>query len=167
MALDDMAVYIENLGVYVEGGSTGAWFHFPLNEEEIAERIGLNSYYEEYAIHDTENFPCHVNEYTSIEELNRLYETIQDFPEEVLDQLDDFISYFGSLEELADNLDRICCYTGCETMADVAYHFAYELNTLGGIPPSLQYYIDCEAYGRDLEIEGYFIQTRYGMCEIK
>ena len=25
MALDDMAVYIENLGVYVEGGSTGAW----------------------------------------------------------------------------------------------------------------------------------------------
>ena len=28
MALDDMAVYIENLGVYVEGGSTGAWFHF-------------------------------------------------------------------------------------------------------------------------------------------
>ena len=42
MALDDMAVYIENLGVYVEGGSTGAWFHFPLNEEEIAERIGLN-----------------------------------------------------------------------------------------------------------------------------
>ena len=52
-------------------------------------------------------------------------------------------------------------------MADVAYHFAYELNTLGEIPPSLQYYIDCEAYGRDLEIEGYFIQTRYGMCEIK
>ena len=72
-----------------------------------------------------------------------------------------------SLEELADNLDRICCYSGCETMADVAYHFAYELNTLGEIPPSLQYYIDCEAYGRDLEIEGYFIQTRYGMCEIK
>ena len=57
-----------------------AWFHFPLNEEEIAERIGLNSNYEEYAIHDTENFPCHVNEYTSIEELNRLYEMIQDFP---------------------------------------------------------------------------------------
>ena len=167
MALDDMAVYIENLGVYVEGGSTGAWFHFPLNEEKIAERIGLNSNYEEYAIHDTENFPCHVNEYTSLEELNRLYETIQDFPEEVLDQLDDFISYFGSLEELADNLDRICCYSGCETMTDVAYHFAYELNTLGEIPPSLQYYIDCEAYGRDLEIEGYFIQTRYGMCEIK
>ena len=72
-----------------------------------------------------------------------------------------------SLEELADNLDRICCYSGCETMADVAYHFSYELNTLGEIPSSLQYYIDCEAYGRDLEIEGYFIQTRYGMCEIK
>ena len=110
-----------------------------MNEEEIAERIGLNGNYEEYAIHDTENFPCHVNEYTSIEELNRLYETIQDFPEEVLDRLDDFISYFGSLEELADNLDRICCYSGCETMADVAYYLFVTL--IVGVTLYLRFHI--------------------------
>ena len=57
MSIDDMAVYIANLGDYVEGGVKGAWFRFPLNEEEIRERIGLNGRYEEYAIHDTENFP--------------------------------------------------------------------------------------------------------------
>lgn len=165
--VDDMRVYIANLGKYNEGELVGDWFSFPIDEEDVAERIGLNSTYEEYAVHDTDNFPCEVGEYISIKELNDLYYTILDFPEEVLDQLDNFISYFGSLEELADNLDRICCYSGCETMEDVAYHFAYELNTLGEIPPDLQYYIDCEAYGRDLEIEGYFIQTRYGMCEIK
>lgn len=62
----------------------------------------LNGRYEEYAIHDSENFPCELEEYTSIEELNRIYELIQDFPEEVLDNLDDFISYYGDLEELAD-----------------------------------------------------------------
>ena len=28
-------------------------------------------------------------------------------------------------------------------------------------------YIDCEAYGRDIEIQDYFVKTRYGMCEIK
>lgn len=69
--------------------------------------------------------------------------------------------------EQVEELLGIYCYPDCETMADVAYHFIYELNALGEIPPSLEYYIDCEAYGRDLEIEGYFIQTRYGMCEIK
>lgn len=165
--VEDMRVYIANLGKYNEGELVGDWFSFPIDEEDVAERIGLNDRYEEYAVHDTDNLPMEIEEYISIRELNDLYYTIQDFPEEVLDQLDNFISYFGSLEELADNLDRIICYTGCETMADVAYHFAYELNTLGEIPPSLQYYIDCEAYGRDLEIEGYFIETRYGMCEIK
>lgn len=102
----------------------------------------------------------------SIEELNDLYEMIQDFPEEVLEKLEDFKSYFGSIEELAENLDRIICYSDCETMADVAYHFAFELNTLGDIPPAMEYYLDCEAYGRDLELEGYFIETSYGMCEI-
>lgn len=166
MACEDMAVFIENLGVYVEGGTTGAWFRFPINEEEVRERIGLNGRYEEYAIHDTDNCPMEIEEYTSIEELNRMYEMIQDFPAEVLDNLDAFKSYFGSVEELAENLDRIICYSGCETMADVAYHFAFELNTLGDIPPAMEYYLDCEAYGRDLEIEGYFIETSYGMCEI-
>lgn len=87
MSVDDMAVYIANLGDYVEGDVKGAWFHFPLDEEEIAERIGLNGRYEEYVIHDSENFPCELEEYTSIEELNRIYELIQDFPEEVLDIL--------------------------------------------------------------------------------
>lgn len=166
MACEDMAVYITNLGKYNEGELVGGWFSFPIDEEDVAERIGLNEYYEEYAVHDTDNFPCEVGEYMSIEELNDLYEMIQDFPEEVLDKLDDFKSYFGSIEELAENLDRIICYSGCETMADVAYHFAFELNTLGDIPPAMEYYLDCEAYGRDLEIEGYFIETSYGMCEI-
>ena len=63
MSVDDMAVYIANLGDYVEGDVKGAWFHFPLDEEEIAERIGLNERYEEYAIHDSENFPCELRIY--------------------------------------------------------------------------------------------------------
>lgn len=120
MSIDDMAVYIANLGDYVEGGVKGAWFRFPLNEEEIRERIGLNGRYEEYAIHDTENFPMKIEEYTSIDELNRIYELIQDFPEEVLDKLDDFVSYYGSVEELADHIDDIICYSGCNSMEDVA-----------------------------------------------
>ena len=51
--IDDMQVYIANLGKYNEGELVGDWFSFPLDEEVIAERIGLNAEYEEYAIHDT------------------------------------------------------------------------------------------------------------------
>ena len=70
--IDDMQVYIANLGKYNEGELVGDWFSFPLDEEVIAERIGLNAEYEEYAIHDTDNFPMEISEYISIEELNRI-----------------------------------------------------------------------------------------------
>ena len=74
--IDDMQVYIANLGKYNEGELVGDWFSFPLDEEVIAERIGLNAEYEEYAIHDTDNFPMEISEYISIEELNRIYEQL-------------------------------------------------------------------------------------------
>ena len=44
--IDDMQVYIANLGKYNEGELVGDWFSFPLDEEVIAERIGLKADYE-------------------------------------------------------------------------------------------------------------------------
>ena len=63
--IDDMAVYIANLGKYNEGYLVGAWFTFPIDEEDVKEKIGLNEQYEEYAIHDTDNFPIAIGEYTA------------------------------------------------------------------------------------------------------
>ena len=63
--MDDMQVYIANLGKYNEGELVGAWFTFPIDFEEVKEKIGLNDEYEEYAIHDYE-LPFTVDEYTSI-----------------------------------------------------------------------------------------------------
>ena len=166
MAYEDMAVYIANLGKYNEGYLVGDWFTFPIDEEDVAERIGLNEYYEEYAVHDTENFPMTIKEFTSIEELNRIYDMIQELPDHILEALDEFKSYYGSLEELVDHKDEIYLYSECETMTDVAYLFIDELNALGDIPSYLENYIDYEAYGRDLSINGTFIETSYGMCEI-
>ena len=84
----------------------------------------------------------------------------------ITDSLDEFVSNYGSLEELYDHKDDMILYAGCEDMTDVAYYFIDELQALGDIPPSLQNYIDYEAYGRDLSFEGTFIETSYGMCEI-
>lgn len=165
--VDDMRVYIANLGKYNEGYLVGDWFSFPLDEEEIAERIGLNAEYEEYAVHDTDNFPCEVSEYASIDELNNLYEMISELDDYIIDQLDEFISHYGTIEELVDHKDDIYFYPDCDNMEDVAHYYIDELQTLGEIPPSLSNYIDYEAYGRDLEIGGRFIETSRGMCEIQ
>ena len=89
--IDDMQVYIANLGKYNEGELVGDWFSFPLDEEVIAERIGLNAEYEEYAIHDTDNFPMEISEYISISELNRIYEQLEELPDYLLDDLDSFV----------------------------------------------------------------------------
>lgn len=164
--MDDMRVYIANLGKYNEGELVGDWFSFPLDEEEIEERIGLNGEYEEYAVHDTDNFPCEVSEYASIDELNRLYEMIEELPSEVVDSLEDFILHFGSLEAVCEHVDDIVFYSDCDSMEDVARYYVEELQSLGEIPASLEYYIDYEAYGRDLEIGGTFIESSRGMCEI-
>ena len=79
--VEDMRVYIANLGKYNEGYLVGDWFSFPIDEEDVAERIGLNERYEEYAVHDTENFPIEIGEYISIEELNEMFEMIEELPD--------------------------------------------------------------------------------------
>ena len=78
----------------------------------------------------------------------------------------EFISHYGTLEEVVEHKDDIYYYPDCETMTDVAYYYIDELQALGDIPPSLQNYIDYEAYGRDLDMGGCFIETSRGMCEI-
>ena len=96
--VEDMRVYIANLGKYNEGYLVGDWFSFPIDEEDVAERIGLNERYEEYAVHDTENFPIEIGEYISIEELNEMFEMICELPDFIIDSLDEFVSHYGSLE---------------------------------------------------------------------
>lgn len=164
--VDDMRVYIANLGKYNEGELVGDWFSFPIDEEDVAERIGLNSYYEKYAVHDTDNFPIEIGEYISIRELNEMYEMICELPDYITDALNEFVSHYGSLEEVYEHKDDIYFYPDCEDMTDIAYYFIDELQVLGEIPLPLQNYIDYEAYGRDLSIEGTFIETSRGICEI-
>ena len=96
--IDDMAVYIANLGEYNEGYLVGAWFTFPIDEEDVKEKIGLNEQYEEYAIYDTDNFPIAIGEYVSIEELNEMYEMIEELPDYSTDPdvQATFKKYFGN-----------------------------------------------------------------------
>lgn len=164
--IEDMTVYIANLGKYNEGELVGDWFTFPIDEEKVKERIGLNELYEEYAIHDTENFPVDIGEYVSISELNRMYEMIEELPEYIVGNLNVFISHYGTLEEVVEHADEIYYYPDCDTMNDVAHYYIDELGMLNEVPEYLRNYIDYDAYGRDLKIGGFFVETPYGICEI-
>ena len=160
-----MRIYIANLGKYNEGELVGAWFTPPVDFDEVKERIGLNDEYEEYAIHDYE-LPFEIDEYTPIEEVNRLCEMVEDLPEDIQAELHELQSYFGSIEELCEHENDIIHYPDCEDMADVARYYIEETGALGEVPASLQNYIDYEAYGRDLEISGSFVVTNHGVFEI-
>ena len=160
-----MRIYIANLGKYNEGELVGAWFTPPVDFEEVKERIGLNDEYEEYAIHDYE-LPFAIDEYTPIEEVNRLCEMVEDLPEYIQEELSELQSYFGSIEELCEHEDDIICHSGCDDMADVARYYLEETGQLGELPAHLQNYIDYAAYGRDMELEGTFVITNHGVYEI-
>ena len=59
--IDDMAVYIANLGKYNEGYLVGAWFTFPIDEEDVKEKIGCKSHFRLYHFHNiTDSYVCHI-----------------------------------------------------------------------------------------------------------
>ena len=69
------------------------------------------------------------------------------------------------MEELCEHADDIIHYPDCDDMTDVAYYFIDECQSLGEIPDRIRSYIDYEAYGRDLDLEGRFVVTNHGVFE--
>ena len=162
-----MQVYIANLGKYNEGESVGAWFSLPIDFEDVAEKIGLNAEYEEYAIHDYE-LPFQIGEYINIDELNRLYGLVEELEgTDLYDALPALLSSgcFHNLEDLVERQDDIRYWGGCHDMSDVAYE-SVEDGYLGDIPERIQWYIDYEKLGCDMEINGTFVDTRHGIFEV-
>ena len=133
--MNDMQVYIANLGKYNEGELVGAWFKLPVDFEEVKEKIGLDDEYEEYSIHDYE-LPFDIDEYTPLEELNRLYELVCDLPEDLQSELSALLTHFSSIEELSEHQDDIILHSGCDDMADVARYYIEETGMLGEVPES-------------------------------
>lgn len=163
--MEEMKVYIANLGKYNEGELVGAWFTVPVDMEDVREKIGLNHEYEEYAIHDSE-LPFQIDEYTRIEEVNRLCGMVSELPEDIQKVLPDLMDYFNNVEELCEQAENIISYPDCENMRDVANYLLEETGRLGEIPSDLINYIDYESYGRDLEISGHFVVTSHGVFEV-
>lgn len=161
-------VYIVNLARYVAGKETGAWFTLPLDPEDVVQRLKLSATESEIAIHDTDNFPLDVNEYTSIETLNRMYRQLEELPDYIVESLGAFVPDWGSLEEIVSDYEdgRIVYYAGIESIVDLAYYLIDIEGALGEIPERLEHYIDYVAYARDFEIMHTIVDVSGGMCVI-
>lgn len=164
--MNDIRVYIANLGKYNEGELVGAWFTPPIDYEEVKERIGLNSEYEEFAIHDFEA-PFSIPTYSSIDEINHLASLLEEVSSEPFaGSIGDMIGYwFSDLEELVDHKDEIIVYHDCDSILDVAYMVVEEGGMLSGVDESLTRYFNYEAFARDLEIVGNYLVTKLGVIE--
>ena len=164
--MQELKVYIVNLGKYNEGEEAGAWFTLPVDPDEVAERIGLNGNYEEYAIHDYE-LPVDIDRYMSLEELNRLPELVEKVAERIgEDNIQAVLKeWFSSLEELADHVEDIIWYSYCSSMEELAYLLINDEGLLDSVPDSIRRYFDYESYGRDMEIEGQYLITSNGIFE--
>ncbi|WP_270692336.1 antirestriction protein ArdA [Enterococcus malodoratus] len=165
--MEQMRVYVVNLGKYNEGELVGAWFTPPVDFDEVKERIGLNDEYEEYAIHDYE-LPFEIDEYTPIEEINRLCELAEELEGTLIGEVASEIqhAFFSSFEEMVEHVDDIICYPDCNDMSDVAYYLITESGDFGEVPENLKTYIDFDACGRDLEIVGNYLVTSRGVFEL-
>ena len=168
-----MKIFITNLGKYCEGYLVGKWVKLPVADDkldEVLKEIGINEFYEEYFITDSESdiigLSDVITEYSSISALNKLAKRIENLSDCDADKLGAVLEYEGccsveTVVELLDNLDNFDLVTGVTDDETLGYYYAEELGGID-IPEHLKSYFDYEAYGRDIRLESRCLYTSYG-----
>jgi antirestriction protein len=168
-----LKIYLANLGKYNEGELVGGWLTLPASEETIYNfledvvLIGTHDEfgceYEEYAIHDFEA-PFKIGEYESLERLNDFAERLNDLSADDLGIFGALVLHFEDVELALDAVEAgdVTVFEDCRDMEEVAMYLVEEHGIMGEIPDHLLTYIDYEKLGRDLEIEGTYLETASG-----
>lgn len=157
--------YIACLGLWNEGIDKGRWIEFPIDSvdfNEVLSSIGCNTENEEYFFPDWES-PVKLGEYESYDRVNDIAERLADLDEDadIIEAILNEYSYDieADLSILEDR--SYTFYPNCDDMSDVAHVVIDDLygrsySRTQDIDRLLQYF-DYEAYGRDLDIKGYYI----------
>lgn len=166
-----LKIFISNLKEYNNGKIIGEWVSLPCEDiEEVLEKIS-NSGKDELFISDyeTDINGLKVAEYEDSLQLNEIAEEIEEMRE------DELIAFQAYLEQYANNMEQALeevrqgnytIYYDCDDMSDVAYQVVNESGLLDGVPETIKGYFDYEAYGRDIDIEGTFIQVDNNIIEL-
>ncbi|GAB5458327.1 MAG: antirestriction protein ArdA [Henriciella sp.] len=169
MAAPDMPrIYVACLASYNNGRLHGAWVDAGQGEDQIWKGVhemlvaSPDPHAEEWAIHDYDGFDdAYISEYACLEHVCALAEFI--FEHGTLGAK--LYNHFGG--DLSQASAAFNDYAGEYT--SVA-EFAEQLTGDAGpeVPDSLQYYIDWQAMGRDLELGGdvFTIETRFDQLHV-
>lgn len=147
----EIRIYVACLASYNNGKLHGAWIDACQDEAAIWDEIKAMLKAspipgtEEFAIHDYEGFEgARIEVYQGIESVVEIAAFISDHGA----LGGKLLEYFGDLEDARTAMDED--YRGAySSLADFAQELTEETTE---IPESLQYYIDYERMGRDLEI---------------
>lgn len=161
-----LEVYIENLH-----NGKNAWIELPTSDiviNKVLEEINPGGLHDVIiADYETDISGLKVSEYDNILELNTIAEEIEGMYDDEIIALQAYLEEYNmeqALDEVHQGNYRI--YYDCNDMSDVAYQVVNECGLLDGAPEELKVYFDYEAYGRDLDIEGRFIQVDDAFVEL-
>lgn len=153
-------IFIANLSKYVSGTIQGGWFDLPVEYSEIVGKLGLNESEEETIILDSEA-PFTVNQYDSLDHLNELYEQYSDLPSELRDHAKELIGdLFSSEDDLLENTDDVMFLPEVDTDEKLGSYWIDQ--GLIAVPKELENYIDEDALGRDIRLDGQVIYVSDG-----
>lgn len=161
--MSEIRIYVADLAAYNNGKLHGVWIDATQDLEDIQEQVQtmLNAspegFAEEYAIHDYEGFGGYgVSEYEGLESAHN----VAVFIEEHGEIGGELLSHFGeSIVDATKAIDEN--YSGCyKSLADYAEELTEQQ---GDIPKHLEFYIDYERMGRDMELNGdvFTIETAF------
>ncbi|MDB1728285.1 MULTISPECIES: antirestriction protein ArdA [Enterococcus] len=157
-------IYIANLSKYVSGTIQGGWFDLPVDYSDIATKLGLNESEEETIILDSDA-PFTVTQYDSLDRLNELYEQYSELSSEVRDHAKELIGdLFSSEEDLLENAEDVMFLPDVDTDEKLGSYWINE--GFITVPKELENYIDEEALGRDIRLDGQVVYVSDG-CFMK
>ena len=160
------SIYIADLSAYNNGRLHGVWIDATDGLTEIWDQVKAmlktspEAMAEEYAIHDYEGFGSYkVSEYEGLEEVHGIAVFIEEhgaLGAEVLDYA------CGDMEQAEKTLTE--SYNGeYKSVADFAEQLTEDTSE---VPEHLQYYIDYEKMGRDMELSGDIFTIETGFEEV-
>lgn len=164
-----LKINVTNLKKYNEGALVGEWVSLPCEGlEEVLNEISNNGNDELFiSDYETDINGLKISEYEDILQLNEIAEEIEGMYEDELIAFQAYLEEYNmeqALEEVRQGNYRI--YYNCDNMEDVACQVVNDCGLLDGAPEELKVYFDYEAYGRDLDIEGTFIQIDNSFVEL-
>lgn len=150
--MEEMRAYVSKVSKEDGGESVGAWFTFPVDFEDVKEKLGLNSSHDDYYITNYEA-PFEIDQFERLDHLNRAYYLLANMKNSVIaDNMGKIRNTFRiSILEMAQYEEYFKVYKA-NSFEELAEQFV-EKGTLGEIPDNLKNYIDYKSYARDLENE--------------